>query len=153
MNCIKQNGFTLIELVMVIAILGILAAVAIPKFVDLSDEAHSAAAKGTHGGFSSGVNIAHAEWITRGASSVAMSASGWPVGSGSPPMSHPRCATVWTDVLTSAPEVDPGFSAGTDGWGAFGLGNLCFFIYEPDTAPFRLIRYNVTSGLIEYLVI
>ena len=37
----KQAGFTLIELVMVIVILGILATVAIPKFVDLSSESNA----------------------------------------------------------------------------------------------------------------
>jgi MSHA pilin protein MshA len=49
----KQQGFTLIELVMVIVILGILAAVAVPKFVDLTGDADQAAVKGVAGALSS----------------------------------------------------------------------------------------------------
>jgi len=52
-NSRANSGFTLIELVIVIAILDILGTVAIPKFFDISDDAHSASAKATHGGFSS----------------------------------------------------------------------------------------------------
>ncbi len=56
----NEKGFTLIELVMIIVILGILAAVAIPKYQDLSDEAREAAARGALGGVRSAITIYYA---------------------------------------------------------------------------------------------
>ena len=62
-----QQGFTLIELVMVIVILGILAATAIPRFVDLSTEAAQAAVDGVAGSLSSASAINYAARAARNA--------------------------------------------------------------------------------------
>lgn len=56
----EQHGFTLIELVMVIVILGVLAAVAVPKFVNLKSDAQTSALKGVVGGITSASAVNYA---------------------------------------------------------------------------------------------
>ncbi len=61
----KQQGFTLIELVVVIVILGILAAVAVPKFVNLQSDARFASIQGVQGAIASASALAHAQILAR----------------------------------------------------------------------------------------
>jgi len=62
MSMKKSSGFTLIELVIVVVILGFLAVTAIPKFLDLTEQAKQANIEGMAGGFATGVSLARAQW-------------------------------------------------------------------------------------------
>lgn len=69
----KQQGFTLIELVMVIVILGILAATALPKFASLQGDARQATMEAAAGAVKSAMAITHAKSLVDGNEAAATS--------------------------------------------------------------------------------
>ncbi|HKJ88165.1 MAG TPA: type II secretion system protein [Gammaproteobacteria bacterium] len=83
----NQEGFTLIELVVVIVILGILAAVALPRYVDLTSEAEQSAAKGLAGSLAGAVSMVHGKALANdvaganisiGSANVHVNSTSWP---------------------------------------------------------------------------
>jgi len=80
------GGFTLIELVVVIVILGILMAVAIPKYIDITSKAKQAADRGQLGGLRSSTHKLYAQSILNGETS----SNAWPTAS-----------NVWANMQTS----------------------------------------------------
>lgn len=81
----KQRGFTLVELVAVLVIIGVLAAIAVPKFIDLSDAAEQAAIAQVLGALRSGESMVKAAYYAKGApglgrnSNVTVTIDGIPV--------------------------------------------------------------------------
>lgn len=63
---VRNRGFTLIELVVVIVILGILSVTAAPRFLNLQSSAHKSVIQGVKGAMVSAVSMFHSKWIIDG---------------------------------------------------------------------------------------
>jgi MSHA pilin protein MshA len=98
---VKQGGFTLIELVVVITILGILAAFAVPRFASLEGQARTAATQSIGGSVRSGAALAHALWLAQGnpaSVSVTMEGNAIAISNG-----YPDAATIASTLAENPP--------------------------------------------------
>jgi MSHA pilin protein MshB len=113
---LKQQGFSLIELVIVIVILGLLAATAIPRFLNVTDDAEDASVDGVAGGLATAVSFVRAQWEVDGrrntsvlldGTSVSLDTRfGYPTGTlntSATAMNNTRCKEVFDSVLQNAP--------------------------------------------------
>ncbi len=172
----KESGFTLIELVTVVILLAILASVALPRFLDISDSAHDANVSGTTGALGSAISISHAKWLASGqptsqspiagldltrsgVADTGFSILGWPNAAtngskdiaptdvlGQGGQDEAICAYIATNLLSSSSV-------------SFGPGESCeqdycvtfeapncIYAYRQDQSKVRRILYNTTTG-------
>ena len=133
---VKQGGFTLIELVVVITILGILAAFAVPRFASLEGQARKAATQSIAGSVRSGAALAHALWLAEGdpsSTTVTMEGNMITMSNG-----YPNAATIASTLAENPPA---GFSVAAGATTVFTKTNSsgvdianCLVTYTPAAA-------------------
>lgn len=122
----KQGGFTLIELVVVIVILGILAVTAAPRFLNLQDDARNATLEGLRGAMQGAAGIVYGRAAINGVEGTSSSTVSGAVG-------NPDIATVW------------GYPAATSA----GIGNaveLADWAIVSGSPANNAIHYTFTDG-------
>jgi MSHA pilin protein MshB len=144
----RQRGFSLIELVIVVVVLGLLAATALPRFMDVTDDAEDATVEGVAGGYATGVGLIRAQWeiegrpsengganvtfVSLGGVEVAVDKdTGYPTGlaitnTEDVDVDNEDCAQVFQRIIQSAPTI-------TTAW-------------DNSSEPFEGIRYFTRVG-------
>lgn len=162
----RQSGFTIIELIVVIALLGILSAVALPRFISVTDDAHDAAVDGAGAGFATGIALLKAQVVANGdlGTSTAnvsgygdetldVGANGYPVdtlqttSAGiSSTMDSTKCSNVW-DKVFDANGPTASTAAGSDYTPTAPGSTSCLYTYKTQKAGVdRTIAYDPVNG-------
>lgn len=159
--CHNSKGFTLIELIVVIIILGILATVAIPKYVDMKQKAYVANAKSIAAAYKeAAVSVRMKAKVLDSPSTVTISGrtinvspDGWPwqVGSSN---NNQGCIALWNNLLDSPPPVESLLgiypSLGQD-WSVVYYNRGCHYFYghgetASSTTPIPQFHYRTSTS-------
>ncbi len=143
----RQAGFTIVELVVVIALLGILAAVALPRFVSVTGDAKKAAVEGVAGSLKSGIAMVKAQAIAQdkkgqditlddGTTVITTNSNGFPSADGADDATD--CTTLFTELLQGTSPIAE--------YTVTAPSNTCVYTYKSDTS--LIITYTPGTGSI-----
>jgi len=136
-NSLKRHkGFTLIELIVVIVILGIMVTFAAPKFIDLQSDARTSVIRGVEGSIRSAATLVYSKSLINGTEADATGTVAVTGGNVTTAYGYP---TADTAGITAAIDLEGGVT--DDGAGVFSLQTNCTVTYTASTAA------NVPPGI------
>jgi prepilin-type N-terminal cleavage/methylation domain-containing protein len=159
----SMRGFTLIELVCMMVILGVLVAQASARFADVADDAHQVVVAQTAGALQTAVLQAFLGCMVKdyagkdnlptfGAGNVDLNANCYPssTNGNNGNVNANRCAQIWIGVLALAPTISTPANDSTD-YRAQGSGTTCSYTYRNDPDDLRRFTYSTATGDVQVL--
>jgi MSHA pilin protein MshA len=136
----KQRGFTLIELVVVIVVLGILAAFAVPKFMGLEAQARTSTVNSMAGSVRSAATMAYGVWLASGSAGNSVTINGTAVALA---FGYPTAASISTLIQDTS-----GFTIAGGTWTKAGATTpaTCQFVYAPAVNANTPPAVTITTG-------